>query len=156
MKDINIALSTEAREATVTSLTQYLADSYVLYAKTHNFHWNVEGRHFRDLHKLFQDQYEDLAESVDETAERIRMMGEYAPGTLKHFIEVAQITEATEVPSDVDMVTTLHGDHELLARALREYISKLQEGGDEGTADYFIKRLQVHEKTAWMLRSMLV
>ncbi len=157
MHKINIGLTDDARTVTINALKQYLTDSMALALKTQGFHWNVEGPHFGPLHALFQTQYEDLFAANDETAERIRMMGEYAPSSLAHFHQAATIEQAPEAAvKDTEMISELCKDHERLCRNLREAIPLVQKGGDEGTADYFIARLQQHEKTAWMLRSHVV
>ena len=151
-----IGLADTGVAASVQALQTYLADSNVLYVKTQHFHWNVVSSDFVALHELFQKQYEDLASSIDDTAERIRALGQYPVGSLQRYLEVATLTEesATDLP-DVTMLQTLLADHEALCRFLREQIPRVQEGGDEVTADYFIARLTVHEKTAWFLRSTL-
>lgn len=156
MKSVNIGLNEDARTTTVEALQKYLANSIALTIKTQGFHWNVEGPHFGPLHDLFQAQYEDLYGANDETAERIRMMGAFAPASLTDFKEAATIADnGGGEHTEVEMLEALQKDHEHLCHELREAIPKVQEGGDEGTADYFIARLQVHEKAAWMLRSHL-
>ena len=151
-----LALTDDARKVSVTALEQYLADSYVLYAKTQGFHWNVLSSDFVALHELWQSQYENLAESIDETAERIRMLGAFPVASLTTFVERSQLREVTTTDmSDVAMLTeTLH-DHEAMVRFLREQIPLTQAPGDEGTADYFIGRLRWHEKTAWFVQSTI-
>lgn len=156
MASFDIGLSAEVRAESIALLTQYLADSHVLFTKTQGFHWNVVSPHFQPLHAVFQEQYEAIAESIDETAERIRMLGELAPASLKGFLEQSQLEEGRGDVSDQDMLKWLLGDHELLIRWLRSAIAMTQAQGDEGTADYFIGRLRAHEKTAWMLRSTIV
>lgn len=152
-----LGLSTEAVTTSVEALRTYLADSNVLYVKTQHFHWNVVSRDFVALHELFQKQYEDLAESIDETAERVRSLGENPVGSLREYIANTTLNEKVEVDiKDTEMITCLLDDHESMCRFLREKIGEVQSGGDEVTADYFISRLSVHEKTAWFLRSMIV
>lgn len=156
MKNITIGMNEEARNTSAASLEQYLADSFVLYAKTLGFHWNVQSSDFGQLHAFFEEQYTDLAGSLDETAERIKMMGAFAPASLAVYLEKAQLKEENGQLSDQDMLKALLTDHETLCQFLREQIPAVQKGGDEGTADYYIARLQVHEKFAWMLRSHIV
>ena len=155
---LNTGLDAATRERIVAILASYLADSYVLLAKTHGAHWNVVGPHFRDHHKLFQSQYEELFEALDETAERIRAKGAPAPAALTGFAKASQLSEATgaDEATGMQFMQTLLADHETLIRSLRQQITDLQEElGDDGTADYLTGRLQVHEKTAWMLRASL-
>lgn len=133
----------------------YLADNYALYIKTQNFHWNVEGPHFHDLHALFQTHYEDLAIAIDEIAERIRMCGHYAPGSFSKFADLTSLKEQNDVPKDMDMVKELANDHEVVAAHANKIVKMAQDHGDEGTADLLIGRVQVHEKAAWMLRAIL-
>lgn len=156
MKPIDIGLSDEARAKAAELLIQYLADSQVLYNKTQGFHWNVESSDFAELHGVFGGQYEEIGESIDETAERIKMLGLYAPASLGGYAERSQLETAHEQVGDQDMLKWLLGDHEMLIRWLRGAISELQSINDEGNADYLIGRLRAHEKTAWMLRSTIV
>ncbi|MCA8921312.1 MAG: DNA starvation/stationary phase protection protein [Planctomycetes bacterium] len=132
-----------------------LADSYTLYLKTHNFHWNVTGPQFQALHAMFMTHYTELALAVDELAERIRALGIYAPGSYAQFSELTSIREETGVPSSDDMVRQLVQGHEAVVRTARGALPAAQEAGDEATVDLLVGRMQVHEKTAWMLRSML-
>lgn len=133
-----------------------LADTYVLYAKTQNFHWNVTDPRFYFLHQLFEKQYQELAEAIDEIAERIRILGERSPGTLKQFIEMSSLKETDGDISADEMLEALLKDHETLCLYIRERIELATKLGDEGTADLLIQRLRAHEKSAWMLRSHLV
>jgi starvation-inducible DNA-binding protein len=140
-------------------LSRLLADSYLLYVKTHNYHWNVGGPHFVSLHTLFQQHYEELALAVDLIAERIRALGYPAPGSYRRFVELASVTEDVdpiedEVPSQV-MLARLLDAHETVARTARTCLKAAEEAGDEPSAELLTGRLQTHEKTAWMLRSML-
>lgn len=152
----SIGLTNEAITESVSALTQYLADSFVLYMKTQGCHWNVVSSDFGPLHEMFQKQYEDLAEANDETAERIRSLGEWAPSTLQDMVSTATLTEFTSATkTDKELLQALLADHEALCQFLRKAIPAVQGGGDEVTADYFIARLTVHEKTAWFLRSTL-
>jgi len=136
-------------------LSSFLADSYVLYLKTQNFHWNVEGEGFYFLHKMFQEQYEDLAEAVDLIAERIRGLKLKSPGSMKEFLELSRIKEALGSEGSSDMILKLTEDHEKIIESLRSLINEAASEHDEGTVDMYVERLRVHEKTAWMLRSHL-
>ena len=145
----------DARKEIAAGLTRVLADSYALYLKTHNFHWNVEGPRFRDLHLMFEEHYTELATAVDEVAERIRALGEYAPGSFGRFASLASIADADTVPPADDMVRQLAEDHLVVANTIRSTLPPAQEAGDEVTIGLLVDRLTVHEKTAWMLRSMV-
>lgn len=137
-------------------LATVLANSYALYVKTHNFHWNVTGPHFNSLHTLFEEQYTDLAAAVDEIAERIRTLGDRAPGSFKEFSELSSIPESVgTAPAAMDMVSELVKDQETVCEALNTALSTAQEEGDEATADLLIQRIQVHSKNRWMLESHL-
>lgn len=152
----NIGLDEQAIARSVTALETYLADSNVLYVKTQGFHWNVVSSDFASLHELLQKQYEDLAASIDATAERVRTLGQNPVASLATYMANTQLQETTETQlSDVAMLEIVLNDHETLCRFLRSAIGDVQQGGDEVTADYFIARLAVHEKTAWFLRSTL-
>ena len=135
------------------SLSGFLADSYVLYVKTQNFHWNIEGEGFYFLHKMLQEQYEDLAEAVDMIAERIRGLQVKSPGTMKEFLELSALKEGQGSLSDKAMIKALLEDHDGIIKSLLLKIKEATNEGDEGTADMYIERLRVHEKTAWILRS---
>jgi len=153
----NIALGDEQRQGVVEILSRLLADEYLLYTKTRNYHWNVVGLQFHDLHKLFEAQYEELDDDVDDVAERIRAVGAPSPGTLAEFVKQAHLTEQPgQVPAAKDMIAALLADHEALTRTLRSDVettaSKL---GDAGTSDFLTGLMEKHEKTAWMLRAML-
>ncbi len=151
-------LSTSAgdREKISDYLAQLLADSYTLYLKTHNYHWNVTGPHFGELHAMFEEQYLDLANAVDEIAERIRALGHQAPGSYSQFGARTSVPEAAEgKTSAMDMVAALAHDHETVAKAAAAAIAVADEAGDEPTAGLATDRQQIHEKTAWMLRSYL-
>ncbi len=145
----------DARKEIAAGLTRVLADSYALYLKTHNFHWNVEGPRFRDLHLMFEEHYTELATAVDEVAERIRALGEYAPGSFGRFASLASIADADTVPPADDMVRQLAEDHLVVANTIRSTLPPAQEAGDEVTIGLLVDRLTVHEKTAWMLRSLV-
>lgn len=148
-------LGENTRKDIAETLSQVLADSYTLYLKTHNFHWNVEGPNFRELHLMFEEQYSDLAAAVDEIAERIRALGHYAPGSYAQFSRLTRIEETDNPPDAETMVRRLSEDHGLVSKRIQEALPALQEAGDEGTVDLLIGRMKVHDKTAWMLRSLL-
>jgi starvation-inducible DNA-binding protein len=131
-----------------------LADSYTLYLQTHNFHWNVTGPQFRELHLMFEEHYTELAVAVDDIAERIRTLGVAAPGTYKAFAELSSIKEVEGVPGAADMVVTLTQGHEQVVKTCRDVLKKAQDADDESTAALVGDRMRVHEKTAWMLRAM--
>jgi starvation-inducible DNA-binding protein len=152
-----LGLSDGHREAVVNILNVLLSDEYVLSTKTRNFHWNVVGPHFNDLHKLFEAQYTELNEVVDEVAERARSLGGRAFGTLAEFTKSTRLTEdAGATPSAPEMLATLLADHERLATTLREDITAVTDRyADVGTADFLTGLLTGHEKTAWMLRASL-
>jgi len=154
--DAGIGISSRSRKDVAQALGQALSDTYSLQLKTQYYHWNVTGELFHSLHTLFGAQYEELAEAVDELAERIRVLGHNAPGTFREFAEFSSLREDRYLPADWQtMVGNLAAAHEEVARSLREKIPAAQKNGDEGTADLFIGRLQAHEKAAWMLRSHL-
>lgn len=152
---INIGLKEEVRHQIADGLAKILADTYTLYLKTHNFHWNVTGPMFSTLHTLFESQYTELASAVDEIAERIRTLGFKAPGSYKQFSALTSIVEETTVPSATDMIKQLVDGHECVIRGIRELFPTISENHDEASTDLLTGRLDVHEKTAWMLRSFL-
>lgn len=154
--EINIDIQENTRQQIVHSLSLVLADTYVLYTKTQNFHWNITDPRFYSLHLFLEKQYQELAEANDELAERIRMLGERSPGSLKQFIEMTALKESDGDLCGDEMLQELLEDHEAVCRFIREKIELSSELGDEGTADLLIKRLREHEKHAWMLRSHLV
>lgn len=150
----DIGLSGDAREQVIDMLNIHLADMQVLYTKTRNYHWNVTGIHFHSLHELFEEQYEKLAVSIDELAERVRQVGGIAIGTLDEFKEHARLKEEPgNVPDAPTMIANLTADHEAVIRHLREDADKIEELGDMGTNDFLIGMMQDHEKMAWMLRA---
>jgi len=151
--EIHIALNESVRQQLAQHLSLILADTYVLYAKTQNFHWNIQDHRFYSLHLLLEKQYEELSEAIDEIAERIRMLGERSPGSLQQFINKSSLKESEEDMGGDEMLQDLLNDHETLCRYIRERIALASKLGDEGTADLLIHRLRAHEKTAWMLRS---
>lgn len=152
---IDIGIDTKDREKVAEALARLLADSYTLYLKTHSFHWNVEGPMFNTLHVMFMEQYTELWQSLDEIAERIRALGYPAPGNYKSFTRLASIEETDGVPQAMEMVRILVKGHEAVARTARAAFGAVEKAGDESSADLLTQRLQVHEKTAWMLRSLL-
>lgn len=153
--EINIGIPTKARKKIADGLSHLLADTYTLYLKTHNYHWNVTGPHFNTLHTMFQTQYNELWLSLDAIAERIRSLGEPAPGTYKAYGKLTSIKELDGVPAAMDMVRDLVKGHEAVCRTAREILPAAEAGKDEATADLITQRLDVHEKTAWMLRSLV-
>ena len=136
-------------------LSNLLADSFLLYVKTHNFHWNVEGPMFNTLHIMFMEEYTELWNALDLIAERIRSLGEYAPGSYKAFSDRSTITESSKSPSAKKMIQELLDGNELVAQSARKVFPLAEAASDEVTADLLTQRLQVHEKNAWMLRSLL-
>jgi len=152
---IDIGIEAEKRQEIAGGLSRVLADSYTLYLKTHNFHWNVTGPMFQTLHLMFETHYNELALAVDLIAERIRALGLPAPGTYKQFIELSAIKEVEGVPQAQEMITQLVQGHETVARTAREVFALAEGVSDQPSCDLLTQRMQVHEKTAWMLRSLL-
>ena len=152
---INIGIPSEQREEIAQGLARLLADSYTLYLKTHNFHWNVTGPMFNTLHTMFEQQYTELAAAVDIIAERIRALGVHAPGSYRQFAELTSIGEETSVPNAKDMIRQLVEGQESVVRTARSIFPIAEAASDEPTADLLTQRMQLHEKNAWMLRSML-
>ena len=152
---IDIGIDHTARKDVADGLARVLADSYTLYLKSHNFHWNVTGPMFQTLHLMFEQHYNELALAVDEIAERIRALGFPAPGTYREFAALSTIKEDDGVPAAMDMVRLLVDGHETVARTAREVFKTADAANDQPTCDLLTQRLQVHEKTAWMLRSLL-
>ncbi len=152
---INIGINETDRNQIADGLSRLLADSYTLYLKTHNFHWNVTGPMFATLHTLFETHYMELATAVDEIAERIRALDVAAPGSYKQFSDLSSIEEETGVPSAEDMIRQLVEGQETVVRTARSVFEAADNAGDEPTADLLTQRMQVHEKNAWMLRSLL-
>lgn len=157
VEHVSIGLPADAASSVVEILKKHLADQHVLYVKTRNFHWNVTGMHFAQLHKLFEDQYGQLAEAIDSTAERIRMLGSEAPGSMSAFLGLARLREHEgHAPKPKEMTALLLADHESIIRQIREDIPVVDEhAGDVGTADFLTGLLQDHEKMAWFLRAHL-
>jgi starvation-inducible DNA-binding protein len=152
---IDIGIDEASRNAIVEGLERVLADTYTLYLKTHNFHWNVTGPQFNDYHAMFMTQYTELWSAVDLVAERIRALGSFAPGSYKDFARLTRIAEADGVPSAKDMIRQLVEGHETVIRTAREALAPAEGANDQASLDLLTERLTVHEKTAWMLRSLL-
>ena len=152
---IDIGIDARDREKVAHALSRLLADTYGLYLKTHNFHWNVEGPMFNTLHQMFMVQYTELWNALDEIAERIRSLGYPAPGSYKAFAKLSTIEDSEGVPEAMQMVRELVKGHEAVARTARAAFGPAEKAGDESSADLLTQRLQIHEKTAWMLRSLL-
>jgi len=142
-------------DATIEHLKALLADTYTLYLKTHNYHWNVTGPMFTTLHTLFETEYTELALAVDEIAERIRTLGARAPGSYTEFAELATVKEDTGSPAATKMIEVLVADQQTVVDAARKVIEAASEAGDDATADLGTRRIDVHQKNAWMLRSHL-
>lgn len=152
---INIGINEEKRNEIAKGLSRLLADTYTLYLKTHNYHWNVTGPMFQTLHTMFETQYNELALAVDDIAERIRALGVKAPGTYKEFAELSSVKETVGDIKAHDMIKELVQGHETVARTARGIFPIVDEASDEPTADLLTQRMQASEKTAWMLRSLL-
>ena len=153
--EIDIGIEKKDREDIAEGLKKLLADTYTLYLKTHNFHWNVTGPMFQTLHLMFETQYTELASAVDVIAERIRSLGSPAPGTYKQYAELSSIKEDEGVPKAQDMIRLLVEGQESVVRTARSLYPSAEKALDEATADLLTQRIQLHEKTAWMLRSLL-
>ncbi len=153
--ELNIGIKNEDRKAIAGGLAKLLADSYTLYLKTHNFHWNVVGPQFNTLHQMFEQQYTELSTAVDEIAERIRALGVKAPGSYREFAELTSVSEAEGDVSAEEMIRQLAADQETVVRTARSIFPAVEAANDEPTADLLTQRMQIHEKTAWMLRSMV-
>jgi len=152
---MDIGIKEQDRKNIAEGLSHLLADTYTLYLKTHYFHWNVTGPMFNTLHLMFETQYNELALAVDLVAERIRSLNIYAPGTYRDFAKLSSIKESESVPKAQDMIAELVAGHEAVCRTARSVFPAADKASDEATADLLTQRLQVHEKTAWMLRSLL-
>ena len=153
--EINTGIPAEQRAGIVQGLSKLLADTYVLYLKTHGFHWNVEGPMFQTLHQMFMDQYTEAWNAIDLVAERIRSLGHYAPGTYREYLELARVKETPGVPKAGQMVKLLIEGQEAVVKTARELLPLAEEADDQPTLDLLTQRMQVHEKNAWMLRSLL-
>ena len=152
---MDIGIKEQDRKNIAAGLSHLLADTYTLYLKTHYFHWNVTGPMFNTLHLMFEGQYTELALAVDLVAERIRSLDIYAPGTYRDFVKLSSIKESESVPNAQDMIKELVAGHEAVCRTARSVFPAAETASDEATADLLTQRLQLHEKTAWMLRSLL-
>lgn len=152
---IDIGINEENREKIAKGLNHLLADTYTLYLMTHNFHWNVKGPMFNTLHLMFEGQYNELALAVDMIAERIRALGYPAPGTYSEFAKLTSIKEVPGVPMARDMIAHLVEGQQAVVRTARSLFPIVEEAADEPTADILTQRMQLHEKSAWMLRSLL-
>jgi starvation-inducible DNA-binding protein len=153
--DINIGISEKDRKAIADGLSHVMADTYSLYLKTHNYHWNVTGPMFQTLHLMFEQQYNELWTAVDLIAERIRALGHFAPGTYKALGALSSIAEDESVPPATEMIRNLVRGHEQVATTARKLFPISEKASDQPTADLLTQRLETHEKTAWMLRSLL-
>lgn len=155
MNQINIGLSETARNSVAAALNATLADTYALYMKTHAYHWNVTGPQFHTLHVMFEEQYREMWAALDEIAERVRALGVFAPSSGKVLSDLAAIDNADEEPPAAKtMIENLLNGHETLIRRAREGLATAEEAGDAASADLFTVRIQLHEKTAWMLRAL--
>ena len=152
---IDIGIDEADRQAIAEGLSRLLADTYTLYLKTHNYHWNVTGPMFQTLHLMFETQYNELALAVDAIAERIRSLGAPAPGSYREFGALSSVPEDDDRPLAEEMIRRLVAGQETVARTARSVFPVVEDAHDEATADLLTQRLQVHEKTAWMLRSLL-
>ena len=155
MARIDIGIKDKDRKRIADGLSRLLADTYTLYLKTHNFHWNVTGPMFQTLHLMFETQYNELALAVDQIAERIRALDYPAPGTYSEYSKLSSIKETSGVPKAEDMIRLLVEGQEAVVRTARSIFPSVDKVNDEPTADLLTQRMQVHEKTAWMLRSLL-
>jgi starvation-inducible DNA-binding protein len=153
--EINTGIPAEQRAAIVQGLSKLLADTYVVYLKTHSFHWNVEGPMFQTLHQMFMEQYTEAWNAIDLIAERIRSLGHYAPGTYRQYLELARVKETPGVPKAEQMVKLLIEGQEAVVKTAREVLPLADGAADEPTLDLLTQRMQIHEKNAWMLRSLL-
>lgn len=153
--DVNIGIESQARKEDATQLSHVLADTYTLYLQTHNFHWNVTGKRFVGLHNLLREQYTEMIEAIDDIAERIRALGFYTPATYTKLSQLTLIAETEEVPKSEEMVRILVENTEKLIRTAREALERAETAKDAVTADLLTERMEVHEKNAWMLRSIL-
>ncbi len=152
---INIGISEKDRKKVVDGLSRMLADTYTLYLKTHNFHWNVTGPMFQTLHLMFMTQYNEIWMAVDLVAERIRSLGHPAPGTYKEFAALTSIKDSNGAISAKEMIKQLVAGQEAVVRTAREVLPIAEKAGDQPTVDLLSARMEVHEKNAWMLRSLL-
>ena len=152
---MDIGINKKDREKIADGLSHLLADSFTLYLKTHNFHWNVTGPMFQTLHVMFETHYTELALAVDIIAERIRALGMHAPGTYAEFVRLSSIQEVSGVSKAVEMIRLLVNGHEAVVRTARSILPLVEKAADEASIDLLTQRMQLHEKTGWMLRSLL-
>ncbi len=154
-KAMDTGISAKDRTAIANGLSRLLADTYVLYLKTHSFHWNVEGPMFQTLHLMFMGQYTEAWNAIDPIAERIRSLGHYAPGSYKQYVKLATVKESEGVPKAEKMIAELIAGQEAVARTARSVLPLADAANDQPTLDLLTQRLDIHEKNAWMLRSLL-
>lgn len=154
MSTIDIGIKESDRVEIAEGLKRLLADTYTLYLQTHNFHWNVTGPQFRELHLMFEEHYNEMAVAVDDIAERIRTLDVVAPGTYKEFARLSSVKEVDNIPTGTEMVDILTQGHEQVVRTCREALKMAQEAADESTSALVSDRMRIHEKTAWMLRAL--
>lgn len=152
---INTGINENNRKNISKGLKHFLADTHQLYMRTHQYHWNVTGPMFRSLHSMFEEQYNELWTAIDDIAERIRALGDLAPGTYRDFQELSSMPETPEPTDAKGMIRNLVAGHEAVIRSARELFGPAEEANDQVTLDLLTQRLEVHEKTAWMLRSLL-
>jgi len=152
---MDTGIAAKDRAAIAKGLSRLLADTYVVYLKTHNFHWNVEGPMFQTLHQMFMEQYTEAWNAIDLVAERIRSLGHYAPGTYREYLDLARVKETPGVPKAGQMVKLLIEGQEAVVKTAREILPIAEKADDQPTLDLLTQRMQVHEKNAWMLRSLL-
>lgn len=150
---LDTGLDSEAREKIADGLSRLLADTYTLYLKTQGYHWNVEGPMFRSLHLMFEEEYMELRDAADEIAERIRALGHPSPGSYSEFSKLSSVSDDEGAPEAMEMVRKLVAGHEAVIRTARELVQTAEDAGDVATADLATARIEVHEKTAWMLRA---
>jgi starvation-inducible DNA-binding protein len=153
--DVKVGMPEDQRRGIANGLNKVLSDTYVLLGKTHGFHWNVTGPHFHSLHEMFEDQYRDLVDAVDDIAERIRALGFFAPGSLSQFLKYADIEDEHGVPDAEEMIRQLARDNELLSRTCRAVVELTHKADDTVTEDLMNERMAAHDKAAWMLRATL-
>jgi starvation-inducible DNA-binding protein len=150
---LDTGLDSEARERIADGLSRLLADTYTLYLKTQGYHWNVEGPMFRSLHLMFEEEYMELRDAADEIAERIRALGHPSPGSYSEFSKLSSVSDEEGVPEAMEMVRKLVAGHEAVIKTARGLVETAEDAGDVATADMATGRIEIHEKTAWMLRS---
>jgi starvation-inducible DNA-binding protein len=152
---MDTGISPKDRATIAKGLSRLLADTYVVYLKTHNFHWNVEGPMFQTLHQMFMEQYTEAWNAIDLVAERIRSLGHYAPGTYREYLDLSRVKETAGVPKAQAMIKLLIDGQEAVVKTAREVLPLAEKADDQPTLDLLTQRMQVHEKNAWMLRSLL-